>query len=134
VKENMKYNRDKISDSMITVQLCHHLIRLNIAFDVEYTIRFPRITNNISLTDHGYKLKKKIRRKRGSRFDVVIVYVDKIVGIVETKGTKQKAKNQVKQYQEFGVPVHLCCGYEGIDEAIKFAEKCINDYKISILY
>ena len=93
---------------MNTILICHHLLQLEIKFDVEYSVKFPKI---------------KGQRKRGSRFDIVIIKDNNIIGIIETKGnSKSNSKNQMKRYALFGVPVFLCNDVNKIKDAVIFAK------------
>lgn len=137
----MKYIRNNPSDNMITVLLCHDLLLAGIMFDVEYSPNFrvpldwglkqiPKGTPNRKKLSVALRAQEKYKRKvesgvikgRRVRFDIVIINDDNIVGIIETKGTKQEAAAQLARYKTFGIPVFLCCGAEEISNAVKFAK------------
>lgn len=146
----MIYRNNHRSDNMTTVMLCHNLINEKIKFDVEYAIKFERIVSVPIGTPNRNKIlkdlvpkgtpdrKRKIKkekygtRERGSRFDVVIIEDDQIVGIIETKSHSCiAALKQIERYKSFGIPVYLCDGIDKIEGAVNFSKDCIQKHRDS---
>jgi hypothetical protein len=126
----MFYDKNHRSDNMMTIQVCHRLLTESIAFDVEYAIKFPRIkpVDPIPKGTHNRKKLKRGTRQRGSRFDIVIISDNQIVGIIETKSHPVcSAQKQVDRYQSFGVPVYLCDSIDKIESAVIFSKNCLKD-------
>lgn len=94
----------------ITFEICYRLRNENISFLQEYAAYYWGAT-------------------RSCRFDIVILKEDKVVGIVIVKkssSTKKKTK-QIERYENFGVPIFLCCEEKDITNTICFAKSCLNN-------
>jgi hypothetical protein len=63
---------------------------------------------------------KSLGGGRGCRFDLVIVYADEIVGIIEVKNTKKLyTPKKITYYEKVsGVPVFVCCNVHYIGDVV----------------
>jgi hypothetical protein len=98
------------NENMITIKLGSLLMQEGIEFDTEYSPDW---------TDRGKKRRSK--GYRGARFDMVIIKLGYIVGIIEVKGKATRAPvQQVLRYEKYGVPVFLCAGEGRIEATLEF--------------
>lgn len=105
----------KLNEANPKFELCHQLRLLKMDFALEYKVS-----------------KRELFGERGCVFDIVIIKDNNIVGIVECKSGWKKRKtdiNQIRRYEQFGIPVCLMVGEEDIPQAIQFAQKCLTDFK-----
>jgi hypothetical protein len=116
----MRYHKRPVpSENMLTIKLAHMLMENGITFDAEYDPDWyvPKNTRRAA-RKNGY---------RGSRFDLIIVNDNHIVGIIEVKnannGKGSGGKVQAERYSEYGVPVFLCSGYIALDAALEFSKR-----------
>jgi hypothetical protein len=108
--------RPNPNENMITIKLASLLMQEGIEFDTEY---------NPSWMVPGKK--RKSEGYRGARFDLIIIKLGYVVGIVEVKGKSTRVPTtQVSRYEKWGVPVFLCAGEKRIEKTLEFCRWVYN--------
>ena len=132
--------RPYINENMITIMLGHLLIQEGIHFDTEYdpdrnyvgdvvkpkkpTRDKPCYCGSNKKYKNCCRAQDRLNGERGSRFDMVIVKNEMIVGIIEMKKRPDAiAEKQINRYEKYGVPVFLCAGENSIPKALEFCRK-----------